>query len=400
MKLFQPKNLVLLTIFCLPLYMVKVAFLSLPTNLLELLAVFSSAVVLFSQRKVIFERLKGLPKIYLAAIAFLLLGVISSIFSNDNWLAGLGILKGWFLIPILFSLSAYLVFNSAKDLEKAFRAIFFSAGLIALISLVYKSLQLVTYDDRLASFYLSPNHLAMYLAPGFIFGWHFAFEKKYHWRNLYLGVLLLISVSLYYTFSMGAWTAFAVSFLVISILRKRCSQKMFFAFLFAVSLLLTSQLGSEKIQNVLNNFSRSSLASRITIWKVSWRLISENPLLGIGPGNFQNSYLSLQPSYPPFLEWAVPQPHNIFLAFWLQAGIIGLLSFLVILWLTFQDLSLLLQKSKNAALAAPLMMFFFYTVIHGIIDTPYWKNDLAFLFWICLVLTISLKRLQRSLESK
>ncbi len=34
-------------------------------------------------------------------------------------------------------------------------------------------------------------------------------------------------------------------------------------------------------------------------------------------------------------------------------------------------------------------------VIHGLVDTPYFKNDLAILFWLIIGLLITLKHLTR-----
>jgi O-antigen ligase len=90
------------------------------------------------------------------------------------------------------------------------------------------------------------------------------------------------------------------------------------------------------------------------------------------------------------LEWAVPQPHNIFLAFWLQAGLLGFAGFLMLLFFIFNALFRILQDKKNATLAAPLLGFFLYVVLHGLIDTTFWKNDLAFLFWVCAFLVLFL----------
>ncbi|KKQ00231.1 MAG: hypothetical protein US09_C0017G0018 [Candidatus Moranbacteria bacterium GW2011_GWD1_36_198] len=100
----------------------------------------------------------------------------------------------------------------------------------------------------------------------------------------------------------------------------------------------------------------------------------------------------MQKYYPPYLEWAVPQPHNIFLAFWLQTGFLGFIGFLFLLLFTFTTLWQQLKNKKNTALTAPLLGFFIYSILHGLVDTIYWKNDLAFLFWICLFLVLFLQK--------
>jgi hypothetical protein len=59
--------------------------------------------------------------------------------------------------------------------------------------------------------------------------------------------------------------------------------------------------------------------------------------------------------------------------FWLSNGLLGFLSFvfLVVVWL------LPLSREWRWLLTAPLL----YYLAHGLIDTFYWKNDLAYSFW-------------------
>lgn len=386
MSLLSPRNLILLTIFCLPLYMIRVTFWIFPTNLLEILAFTTGIFTLYAQRKTALVKFKNIPKHILVSIALILLATALSIITNNDWKTGLGILKGWFIMPMFFSLALIATINSTNDLEKIYRIIFISSGLVSLISLTYRYLGYVTYDGRLSSFYLSPNHLAMYLAPGFILGIYFLQNKT--GNRFFMLIFMAITISIYFTYSYGTWIAIFFSYFILFILKKRFDARYLLFFLILVFTLVLSQINSPKMQDIFQNFSRSSLASRLTIWNVSLRLLRENPFLGIGPGNFQNFYLSKQPFYPPYLEWAVPQPHNIFLAFWLQTGIIGLIGFSILLYETFKRLYSNLRTQKNATLVAPIFVFFLYTIEHGMIDTTYWKNDLAYLFWIFTAVSI------------
>lgn len=389
MSLFQIKNFLLLTTLLTPLYLIKVQFFNFPTNLLEIMVFTSIVVFLFKHKMLFFQDAKKIPRSFLFSISILFLGVMLSTFFNDNKLTELGIIKGWFLLPIIFSLIIFSSINSLKEIERIFLVIFFSTSTVALISLIYKALNIVTYDNRLCAFYLSPNHLAMYVASGIPFGLYFLLKNR---ENLAISFLFLISVlSLYFTFSYGAWIASLVSILIM-ILTSKSKEKNYLYLLGLASFLFVSmislQIDSEKLQDLISFTERSSASSRMTIWQVSLKLISENPILGIGPGNFQTSYLSLQKLFPPYLEWAVPQPHNLFLAFWLQTGLIGLIGFVSLLILIFKKLFYFRKNKKDAALATPLIGFFVYTILHGMIDTTYWKNDLSYLFWIALILTI------------
>ena len=148
-------------------------------------------------------------------------------------------------------------------------------------------------------------------------------------------------------------------------------------------------LNLEKIEWLLLN-ERSSLASRIMIWNSALMILKDNFIFGISPGLFQDYYLKYQKFFPPYLEWAVPYPHNIFLAFFIQAGILGILGFLGILAYLFKTSI----KEKSKKITIPLS-YFIYLSIHGLFDTPFWKNDLSLIFFTFLALFLAFKKKEK-----
>ena len=65
------------------------------------------------------------------------------------------------------------------------------------------------------------------------------------------------------------------------------------------------------------------LAGRWTTYKQSWQFFMENPIRGIGWGNF-----SLM-NYNPYLGESVVNVHNIYLKLLCETGLIGFLSFII-----------------------------------------------------------------------
>lgn len=407
-KLITLPNFFLLVIFCIPFYLIKISLFDVPTNVLEILAILVIILIFLKNKELFLKKLLKLPKILTFSCALIIFGILLSIFFNNNQLTGLGILKGWFIVPMFFSFAVYTILTSTADIEKIFTSIYLSVAAVATVAIFYKFFGITTYDNRLSAFYLSPNQLAMYLAPGIFFGLYFllkAILQKDSFKKLFLHTtpLTIIFISLYYTYSYAAWIAILIS-LIFTIFILAPFKKQFFMFTFIIFIcgvfLFISQKDSEKMTSLLDFSSRSSIASRATIWKVSTRLLKDNIIVGIGPGNFQSSYLAMQKYYPPYLEWAVPQPHNVLLAFWLQAGFLGFIGFLFLLFFIFTTLWQQLKDKKNAALAASLLGFFIYSILHGLVDTTYWKNDLAFLFWICIFLIIAIKKIELHIHMK
>jgi len=408
MSFLNQKNLIYFTILITPLYLVRFEIFHLPTNLLELFIILNFIFWLYSKRKDGFKiDYNSLPWQIIVSIGLIFLGIILSIFTNDAIVIGLGILKSWLVLPLIFAYILYTTIENKLEIERVFLSIYLSASFVAIISLFYKLFNLTTFDGRLSSFYLSPNYLAMYLAPAVLVGFYFFIKTFSHketkpavesfplplinsgWgKFLTSSSLTVILLTLFFTYSYGAWFAVFLSIGIASFFyfpKKHFFIILISTFFFFFSF-LTFQFNSQKFSSLLNFSERSSLASRLMIWKVSERLIIENPILGIGPGNFQKKYLSLQPLFPLYLEWAVPQPHNIFLAFWLESGILGLVGFVFLLYFVFYSL---FKRTRGMNLSFILFSFFLYFIIHGMFDTLFWKNDLALVFWIFI--TIFLK---------
>ena len=82
-------------------------------------------------------------------------------------------------------------------------------------------------------------------------------------------------------------------------------------------------------------------------------------------------------------------PHNIFLNFWSELGILGALLFCwIIAKFLWQSGRFFLAERNNQEyfIALGLMTSMITLVIHGLVDVPYFKNDLSALFWVSIAL--------------
>lgn len=382
-NLISTKNLIYLTLFFTPVYLIRFSIFIIPLNLLDILILLTIFIWIYENKLSLREKIKSSSKKLLPIlppILLMLLGLLISSFLNNNILSELGIIKSWFILPLIFG---FIIFNEIKknqDFKKMTNIIFYSAFFISLISIVYFLFEKITYDGRLAGFYLSPNHLAMIISPGIIIGLGNIFTNRK--INLNKALLILpIILTLFLTHSYGAWVAIFLSLIIFLFIKNK---KIIIALILILLLFFMLENNSDKFEKITNLRENSSLNSRIAIWKSSAKILSDNWLWGIGPGNFQEKYLDYQKYFPPYPEWAVPQPHNIFLAFWLQAGLAGLIGFLYLISLWFTKTIKILISAKDfyqKNIILILTAIVSSTLIHGLIDTPYWKNDLALIFW-------------------
>jgi len=389
------ENLTLVIFFLIPTYLLKIKYGWFSVNMLELLII--AAVLIWVSSRLLRKDLRIRSwwffekKTYAFLISVILAGVILSILYNKNYYSGLGALKGWFVVPLLFSALYFdLIKRNRAIIKQSFRALFLSGSVTAFVGLGYWFSNNLTYDGRLKMFYNSPNELAMYLSVILLVSMALLLEARKRSEKVIIifGIALLL-VSLLLTFSFAAWAGAAVSLGVMAfLLAPRKLPVAVWIFAATLTLLLLSQTANEKINNLFLKNGRSSLDSRIQIWKSSGAMIKNSPIFGIGPANFQERYLEYQKYFPPYLEWAVPQPHNLFLAFWLEAGVLGLVGFIGLIIKFFKDNKKAIVNNRlAAALCASTIVYY---LAHGLLDTTYWRNDMAILFWMFIALNFYL----------
>ena len=324
----------------------------------------------------------------------------------------LGILKSWVIIPLVYFVIFYNSVRNIKDIKISINAYIASASLLALWAL-YQTVsgQYITIDDRASGPFESANYLAMYISPAFVFcmvqflrGFiHSKFETAdTKWNkfetSIYQGlvVALLFTVLILTQSYGGVLGSFAALFVFIVYERIIVKEKhstvflnkfiLFVVMIFVLGGALAVTLNYEKFQNLVKFDERTSIATRLEIWQVGAGLLKENPVLGIGLGQYENQYKQNAERIlgkKPFEEVRL-HSHNLFMEFWLNSGILGLASFIWLVVLAFRKARKNLSPEQKELLVTLLMMLT-YILIHGLIDVPFWKNDLALIFWMIFV---------------
>ena len=143
----------------------------------------------------------------------------------------------------------------------------------------------------------------------------------------------------------------------------------------------------------------SSLDERGEIWKISAELLEDpdTELFGLGYGQFQYHYetnvaeiLQRQP-----LDYYVLQPHNIFLLFTFNFGVVGLI---FILFCLGKMINRLIHSKKYTNLTITSLFILGYFFIHGLIDSPFFKNDMLILLLLFMELSLISNQKQDLLE--
>jgi len=427
-----------------PLYLVKLDIFGVPLYFVEALILISAAPVFyhlltghsevlekgFAHKIVYILKLKFLPKkkafidflksLFLPIVLFLIASLISAfIVKGDTAIQALGILKSWVIIPLIYFYILYRTIKDEKDVNFVLYAYLGSAMILGLWGLYQAaSGHYLTIDQRVSGPFESANYLAMYIVPAFIFSavrfiqtfMHLklasanrrfiAFEKR-----IFLGVFaaFLFAILILTQSYGGVLGAFVAIFLYViyqrittheMLVKKFLNKIIIFVILFVtLGGVLSASLNIEKFQNLTKIGEHTSISTRLEIWDVGLNLLKENPVLGIGLGQYQINYtyraveiLGHEPLEPVRLH-----SHNLYLETWLNAGLLGVVAFVWIIVLAFIRYKKIKPgPAKDLALTALIMLS--YLLIHGLIDVTYWKNDLALIFWLIMGVNFSLSK--------
>ncbi|MFA6992077.1 MAG: O-antigen ligase family protein [Candidatus Gracilibacteria bacterium] len=260
------------------------------------------------------------------------------------------------------------------------------AVVFGLFSIVFNAVGFNTTNDlRLNGPLDSAVYLAFYLAPFFIYFAIRALENFKQKLNIIFAAILMILIIL--TRSMGT---IGGTFLVLAVYTLKRSdlnifKKRFAKIAFALlGILVAGTIFYTKILPTIQT-DYSSLSERGQIWQTSVYLLKdwENLLLGVGVGQFQYFYettvtIVLNGGEP--LDYKVLQPHNIFFLFILNYGLLGLIFLLACGYKLYKNIVRNSRQTNEKTDTKTISNFVvFYLFLHGLIDTPFFKNDLLLL---------------------
>ncbi|OGY87314.1 MAG: hypothetical protein A2233_01270 [Candidatus Kerfeldbacteria bacterium RIFOXYA2_FULL_38_24] len=388
-----------LVLFFLPSYLVRFHFLEIPFTMLEsgILSLF----FMFLLQEIFFRKenkqatlfsFKKHPYLVIGLSMFILTGIFG-LLTTPNLSAGLGIFKAYLIEPLLFFVVLVKSVKTSKDWHWLLGALGSIAILTAVITIGQYFLGWgipASWHDlpgrRATAFYGYPNAVGLFLAPicAFFIGtlpfWA-QFKKLQRW--FVLSVIILTLVAIFLSHAEGALVALGISVVVVVFFTK---WRWLVIGISTIILILALIL---PFTREILFFQDVSGQVRLALWQGTFHLLKAQPIFGAGLGGFPQTYdLYRLPAHVELLLY----PHNIFLDFWVELGIIGLGLFLMVLGLIFFWLIKKILKNQQQHFLLPLLGVFVCVVIYGLVDVPYFKNDLAVLFWTWLGLVVLSKK--------
>lgn len=368
------------------------------------------------------DHIKALPRAVVGALILISLASLISLFALGFSVEKLGQWTVLYLQPlfVFFLLNFYTARNPqfVRQFKMAAYLFLFVVGLLAILQ--YFTLWTLPSDwqgnlnepKRAIGFFAHPNAFALFVTP--LLAWlipdvvaHFTklwdiFKNSNSWwqemgviirQRLYLFAWFIGACGLLLSLSRGAWLGLLVAAGLYAILS--ANKKVLLTFLvgFLIIAGVVAAVPNLRWRVVLPFYGEKSSMARLSLWDTGSKMILDSPILGKGISGFDNNWDKFN-SDPNLDHYNFP--HNIFLNFWIDLGFLGLLGFsILILWVVWQGII----HRKNP-LALSLLLFMAAVVVHGLIDIPYLKNDLALVFWMILAISIiSANRASKNLEA-
>lgn len=377
-------NLAFILFFAsLPLYIIRFNLLTLPATLFEIMLVVL-VIASFFKFKVYkkISELKSLP--FLVPLSMFFVSAIISLFVTPQFREATGVFKAYIIEAFFVYFILYFAFKSEEG-KKYLRSVFLGFGVSLIYLSAYAIFQKITgmglfgewsfsEGRRVSSILGYPNSLSLFLSPLIPVFFTLALKNKLLPRFFSWIVFVLSCIAIIFTVSRGGIIAAGVTCFLVLLL---CGYRKIVAFLVFITIL--SFIFIPYLNNSVNEIIKGKDVStdvRIQIWRGTARMIKDNPIFGVGLRGFQARYEEYK---EPAHTEIVLYPHNIFMNFWTEMGLLGLVSFL---WLVFEVTKTnfkLAFKSKNY-LAIVVISFFLAIIIHGFVDVPFFKNDLAIVF--------------------
>ena len=401
-------------IVLLPSYLWRFSILGLPSTFLELMILSIFVIWLLKDKKFLRINVLLKPKaenrFSIAMRILLTLWLVASIigFLVNPTYATLGLWRAYFLEPILFTIVLVYSIHNKKDLRFLINALGILVAWL-FVAAIYQNFSTWNYIPaynfpnvkRLTSVFSYPNALSLLIAPltTFLLGlWIYAKEKKTDILYLVVGVLGLSLAWLAHSEGalLGIFTALIIWLIFAKKVRKYGIPLVLFGSIIVFGLIGgASKLGSlqQQLMSPQLGLQATSLEIRSSQWTETIKLLGDRFLTGSGLNGYQTAI-----SQYHNVEWleVYLYPHNIFLNFWTELSFFGLLVFLALMIYVICSLKKLFRNGNS--LAWPLTLLWLTWFVHGLVDVPYFKNDLSVLFFIFLAITFLTKRYKLDFE--
>ena len=313
--------------------------------------------VVFSPQEIM-DVFQDKPAVNKAILVFVLLLLFSVALSPNRWISFQA-----FLLSLSYLLFYFLVKKTMKHKKMVIsisHLLFFVAFIMASYTLIqyYKLDPFLKGINQLTSTIGQRNWIAnyLYMVTPLIFIF-FLLEKRVKTKLLYLFLLSIIYINFIILQSRSIWIVIALTGIAgllflfkLRVSRPFLKNRHWLLLFFIIIILITWGYSTTNHINRSPSFMEErvlpalkgeelSVNQHFLSWYTAWKMFLDRPLFGWGIGNFKMKFLSYQAeaikAFPVFRAsyQNAQEAHNEYLQLLAETGIIGLVAFLLILYL-------------------------------------------------------------------
>jgi O-antigen ligase len=387
-----------ITVASMPLYVVRYKIGPTPTTILENLVLLTIALYIVARwREGGWRPIR--TSLEVPIVLLLIAGLIGIVVARDH-LGAAGIYRAYFIEPVALFYIAVDLMRTPQQFRVLILGFAIGTTMFAVMNLGAWAIALSRHEaihsgDAPEALYSSPNAVAMFLEPPLAIAAGFAlYAKDRRDRRVAMVGLVFLLAALVFTLSRAGLLTLAVLALVavITMPSRRVKAILLGGALIGGLAIAQIPIVHERLARQLDpHYNFNTFEGRLQIWSDTIHMLRDHPVLGAGLRAYKQVMV-------PYVTGArIPElyPHDVFLAMWAELGLLGLLAFVILLgmllwrgWRGFyraHDMARPLLWGTSAAFVA--------IAVHGLFDTPYFKNDLAVEFWIVAALEIAALRI-------
>ncbi len=395
LAVLKPEQAFYLIIILLPSYQLRFQILNTPFTFLEGMILILA--LISSWRGAWTTQQAGNNKLTLIFIMTFFIAGLVSIFISPVPIKAAGIFKAYFFEAILFYFLTINLITTRQKLNRVFASLailtLYVSGFgiyqfFTLANLPFSWWGVEIASRRIVSILNHPNAVALLLGPILAMLTITHHKSKLSWAALVLGL-----AAFYLTLSRAGWLALIVTitgFYILSSLsgpgewlkeRSRSLVKAITVIVIIVIVMIALPFSRNQLFRLAQN--DPSKQNRFVLWSAAIDMVKHHPIAGVGLMGFHEYYKN----YPLGPDRVVQNyPHNFFLTFSLETGLLGLLSMLGLLIIFYKKIYGALKKGTERSLALAAGAGMTMIVLHSLVDVSYFKNDLSVLFWLVYAL--------------
>ncbi|MEK7633115.1 MAG: O-antigen ligase family protein [Patescibacteria group bacterium] len=383
---------IILLFALLPTYLVRFSIGPIPSTLLEGLVLITIVKAVISSISLPLTKgeLEGVWRSFgwyrVPIVLVVIAGIVSTIIAPDTFSA-LGILKAYIIEPVLLAFVIKAAMTDRDDIEKIVTALITSATVVGTLA-IFQILTHIgipdawTIENRATSLYDYPNAVGLFIAPVVTVAIvRYASSMKKLDRSLLQPIpiisILLMLGGIVSAKTEAALVAIPAALVIIGLLAPIAGRIKYGIIAATITGACAVSLFAPSIMQKIVLHDSSGLVRRAQ-WSETLTMLADRPFLGAGLNGYPTA---LVPYHDATFYEIFQYPHNIFLNVWSEMGLVGLIGLMTCAFLVARTT----WRRRDDALVLAFSAAILTMAIHGLVDVPLFKNDLAIFAAFCVM---------------